>query len=140
MYIQRNDLNVMIKQWLLIWKLLKISSSTLFIPSMTCMCMLNDMFPLFKQRLQNVETSFHAQFNSNLWNYFWSFCRLVSQQSLETWQNYHGVKFSIFVSVLPYKKLSVVNHGFPIIALIIRLKLIEYSVHTSFTFRFGSFS
>ena len=71
-------------------KLLNISLSTLFIPLMTCMCMLNDMFPLFKQRLQNVESSFHAQFNLPCFvpaKLFWSVCSLVSQQSIKKSQN-----------------------------------------------------
>lgn len=38
-------------------------SSTAIIKLLTCMCIINDMLPLFKQRLKNVETSFHAQFN-----------------------------------------------------------------------------
>ena len=88
--------------------------------------MLNSIYPVLY--LRNHFDQFAAWYLSRV------------SKNLKTWQNDDGVIFSIFVSVLPYKKLTAANHGFPIIALIIRLKLIEYSVHTFFTFRFGSIS
>ena len=78
----------------------------------------------FQTKTQKCRNFFSCSIQFIPMNLYWScFCWLqlvavVAGETLKRDTN-HGVSFFPF---LPYKKLTAVNHGFPIIALIIRLK------------------